>query len=190
MAAEHGLSTSTGKGRGAGRGGGSNMPSDLTVEQRVDHIEQGMVEFQNRLDRVTETLVQVGDNLNNNSVSIDQLRTAMSNTTTTALEQVNEQFGLHQAALITVINEARRIRRHEAQHREPLWWYRGGLQGRARQGDCPRAGDHQLAHEPAELGRRWRRHEGLLTNHSPNAEDVRQEGSRMADVARGRDDLC
>lgn len=93
MAAER-ASGSVGKGYGAGAGEG------ITFEGRVANLETGFIAVQERMDHISATVIRFGDDT-------DGLRTTMENTTTTALQQVNEQFSIHQAALMTVINEAR-----------------------------------------------------------------------------------
>ena len=60
-----------------------------------------------RMNTITETLVQLGNDTMTSATSIQALRNDMTGATREALEAVNSQFDRHQAALLQVVQEAR-----------------------------------------------------------------------------------
>ena len=81
----------------------SNMAAERQLVERIGAAEQGLIAFQERLDHVSSTMVTLGDD-------VVQQRTTLRNLqgqTGRAVEEVNAQFDVHQAALIQVVEHAR-----------------------------------------------------------------------------------
>ena len=78
-----------------------------TMDQRMTNVENGCVEFQVRIDRVSATLVELGDLNAQTATELNILRRDVGGATTAALETVNAKFDEQQAAIMAVINGAR-----------------------------------------------------------------------------------
>ena len=78
-----------------------------TIDERVTHMELASQGFETRLDRVTETVVNLGNDTVNTATELTTLRIEVQNVTTSAMNQINAQFANHEAALMRVINDAR-----------------------------------------------------------------------------------
>ena len=74
---------------------------------RVLQIEAALQGMSNRMDNMTGTLLQLGEDTLSSATSITALRNDLAGATKEALDQVNAQFGVRQAALLQVVNDAR-----------------------------------------------------------------------------------
>ena len=79
------------------------MAAERALAERIEAVEQGMVTYQERLDQMAVTLIGLGDDVTQQGISVRTL----TGQTSSAVDQVNEQFDNHQKALIQVVEHAR-----------------------------------------------------------------------------------